>query len=77
MVTWSNGMSFFFLPNGMPFPPPPFFNRAMAVLWNRIRNFICLLLYVCVLHESECDMAKYFTSRLIYFHEPEASENKA
>ncbi len=30
-----------------------------------------------LLHESECDMAKYFTSRLIYFQEPEASENKA
>ncbi len=30
-----------------------------------------------LLHESECDMVKYFTSRLIYFHEPKASENKA
>ncbi len=26
---------------------------------------------------SQSDMAKYFKSRLIYFHEPEASENKA
>ncbi len=24
-----------------------------------------------------CDMVKYFMSRLIYFHEPEVSENKA
>ncbi len=24
--------------------------------------------------ESECDMAKYFMSSLIYFHEPEESE---
>ncbi len=30
-----------------------------------------------LLHESECDMAKYLMSKLIYFHEPEASENKA
>ena len=30
-----------------------------------------------ILHESECDMAKYFMRRLIYFHESEASENKA
>ncbi len=30
-----------------------------------------------LLHESECDMVKYFMNRLIYFHEPEASENKA
>ncbi len=30
-----------------------------------------------LLHESECDMVKYFKSRLIYFHEPKESENKA
>ncbi len=28
------------------------------------------------LHESECDMEKYFTSRLIYFHEPEGVKIK-
>ncbi len=33
------------------------------------------LLYIY--YESECDMVKYFMSRLIYFHEPEVSENKA
>ncbi len=27
-------------------------------------------------HESECDMAKYFMSRLIYCHEPEAVKIK-
>ncbi len=36
-------------------------------------------IYICVgvvlVHESECDMEKLFTSRLIYFNEPEASEN--
>ncbi len=32
-----------------------------------------LLIY----HESECDMAKYFTTRLIFFHEPEVSKNTA
>ena len=30
-----------------------------------------------LLHESECDMARYFTSRRPYFHEPQASENIA
>ncbi len=29
-----------------------------------------------LLRESECDMEKYVTSRLIYFHEPNA-KNKA
>ncbi len=28
-----------FLTNGVPFPPPPFFNHATAVLRNGIRNF--------------------------------------
>ena len=28
------------------------------------------------IHESECDIVKYFTSRLINFHEPEVSEIK-
>ncbi len=32
---------------------------------------------IYLLHVSECDMAKYFMSRLIYFQEPKASENKA
>ncbi len=30
-----------------------------------------------LLPESDCNMAKYFTGMLIYFHEPEASEKKA
>ncbi len=30
----------------------------------------------CLPHIVRCDMAKYFGSRLIYFHEPEVSENK-
>ncbi len=34
-----------------------------------------LAIYI-VLHESKCDMAKYFTSRLIYFHEPEGVKIK-
>ncbi len=31
--------------------------------------------YIVPLHESDCDMAKCSKHRLIYFHEPEASEN--
>ncbi len=34
--------------------------------------YATLNIYNYLLHESECDMAKYFMSRLIYFHEPEA-----
>ncbi len=30
-----------------------------------------------LLPEPEFDMVKYFMSRLKYFHEPEASENRA
>ncbi len=54
------------------------FFRATVNFFQHLRNVV--VFYNCVyylLHESECDMAKYFTSRLIYFHEPEASENKA
>ncbi len=29
-----------------------------------------------LLHESKCDMAKYFIIRLIYFHEPEGVKIK-
>ncbi len=35
------------------------------------------IIIVLIKHKSDCDMMKYFTSKLIYFHEPEASENKA
>ena len=35
--------------------------------------YIYIYIYnIYILHESECDMVKYFMSRLIYFHEPEA-----
>ncbi len=30
-----------------------------------------------LLHESECDIAKYFMRMLLYFQEPEGNENKA
>ena len=32
---------------------------------------------IYLLHELECDMVIYFTSRVINMHEPEGSENKA
>ncbi len=43
MVTRSNRTAVFFYQTAYRFPhphPTPVFNRAMAVLWNRIRNFI-------------------------------------
>ncbi len=35
------------------------------------------LIYSTYYMSLECDMVKYFKSRLIYFHEPKSSENKA
>ena len=33
--------------------------------------------YYSLLHSSECNMARYFTSKHLYFHEPKMSENIA
>ncbi len=41
-----------------------------------LKSIIANHIYIILLHESDCDMAKYFTSRLIYFYEPEVSEIK-
>ncbi len=32
--------------------------------------------YMYSLHESKCDMVKYFKIRLMYFYKPKVSENK-
>ena len=39
--------------------------------------YICIYYIYYLLHESECDMVKYFMNKLMYFQEPEASENIA
>ena len=36
-----------------------------------------IYIYSTYYTESQCIMAKFFKSRLIYFHEPEKSETKA
>ncbi len=52
------------------------FKKNYFYYTGHYRNDVPTPLYI--LHESEGDMAKkYFMSRLIYFHEPEANENKA
>ncbi len=56
---------------------------AIVVIYSSsdIYKYMYIIIYIIyreyLLRESECDMAKYFMSRLIYFQEPEASENKA
>ncbi len=51
-----------------------------ALFGIKYENWICAYgshfltfkkLYYILLHESECDMAKYFKSWLNYFHKPE------
>ncbi len=45
---------------------------TIIVLINDMYKWIYIIYYM-----SQSDMAKYFMSRLIYFQEPEASENTA
>ncbi len=55
-------------------------NQYVVVNSNPESSILCVYtcMYVCIYktYNSECDMAKYFISRLIYFQEPEASEIK-
>ncbi len=66
-------------------PPSP--TARMSRTRSRRSHFLFFITGTCrhpLLHHwktlllsSACDMAKYFKSMLIYFHKPEASENKA
>ncbi len=53
------------------------FSNHLCVYFNVVDRDKDHPICIARLHDSECDMVKYFMSRLIYFQEPEASENKA
>ena len=36
-----------------------------------------IIIFIVINKRINCDMARYFMSRLIYFHKPEVSDNKA
>ncbi len=52
-------------------------NNTTLVLYQKITQLWYLsIIYNYLLHESECDMVKYFKIKLISFQEPKA-ESKA
>ncbi len=58
--------------------PNTYTNKQTFPIFNCVtRVSVSLATLTHQLHESECDMVNYFTSRLMYFHEPEVTENKA
>ncbi len=48
---------------------------SLKIIYN-IYNIILYTYILCLLHELECDMVKYFISRLIYFQESKAVKIK-